>query len=162
METIRHKRGGGKGLLDSQLHIRGHLQGHLGHGLPRTGRELGEHLDHLAHFRALDHRDESPLLSVGGLVRECRPEFAIRHDHLVNAQMGAEILWKEHPFFDMLILLPVREATEVLFILLFEFLGLQLVRSRNGGKRDRLSLGLMLLKNLRTPAPGGCRGNRAG
>jgi hypothetical protein len=75
--------------------------------------------------------------------------------------MRAEVLWKEHPFFDMLVLLPTRETTEVVFVLLFEFLGLQLVRSRNGGERDRLSLGLVLLKNLQMPSRAGCRGNKA-
>ena len=55
---------------------------------PRTGREFVEHVSHIARFRALDHRDEGPLLSVGCLVRERRPQFAVRHGHLVNAQTG--------------------------------------------------------------------------
>lgn len=162
MKSIRHELGAGKAWLDRQLHIRGHIQGHLGNDRPRTGREFVEHLSYITRFRALNHRDEGPLLSVGGLVRKRGPELAVRDGHLVNAQMGAEIRWKEHPVFSVLVLLPVREATEMVFVLLLEFLGLQLVGSCNGRERDRLSLGLMLLKNPRTPAPGGCRGNRAG
>jgi len=162
MESIRHDRDAGKGLLHRQLHIRGHIQSHLGDGVPRSVRESREHLGNLAGFRALDHRDEGSLLPVFGLVRERGPELAIRHGHLVEAQLGADILWKEHPFLGVLVLIPVLEAAQVVFVLLFELLGLQLVRPRNGGECDRLSLRFLLLKKQRTPSPAGCRGNRAG
>ena len=63
--------------------------------------------------------------------------------------MGAEILRKKHPVFSVLVLLPGREAAQLLFVLLLELLGLQLVRLRNGSERNRLSLCLVLLKNRR-------------
>ena len=92
MESIRHDRGAGKGLFYRQLHIRGHIRGHLGDGVPRSVRESGEHVGHLAGFRALEHCHKGALLPVFGLVRERDPKLTIRHSHLINAQRGAEIL----------------------------------------------------------------------
>ena len=75
--------------------------------------------------------------------------------------MGGEILWKEHPVLTVL-MLPGRVAAQGVFVLLLELLGLQLVGSRNGGERDRLSLCLVLLQKLQTPALVGCRESRVG
>jgi hypothetical protein len=161
IESIRHKLGAWKGLLDCQIHIRGHSQRHFGDGVPRFVREFVKHLSNSAGLGALDHRHEGTLFPVGRLVREGSPEFAIRHSNLVKTQMGAEILWKEHPVFSVLVL-PGRAAAQRVFVLLLELLGLQLVGSRNGGERDRLSLCLVLLKKLQTPALVKCRGNRVG
>lgn len=162
MEASRHDLGEGKGLLHCHLHIRGHIHGHLGDGVSRSVRESREHLGNLAGFCALDHRHEGALLSVFGLIRECGPEFTIRQGYLVGAQMGADILRTEHPFLGVFFLIPVLETAQVFFELLLEFLGRQLVDSRNGAERDRLSLCLMLLKNPQMPSLVGCRGNRAG
>ncbi len=162
MEAIRHQLGTGKGLRDRQFHIRRHIHGHLGYGVPRANRESGQDLGDVAGFRALDHRHEGTLPAVGRLVRQRGPELAVRHGHFVDAQMRAKVLWKEHPVFRVLVLLPGCESTQVVFILLFKLLRLQLVGSRNGGERDRLSLRLLLLKNPQTPSPTGSQGNRVG
>ena len=162
MEAIRHELRAGEGLLDGHLHIRRHIQGHLGDGVPRVDRAFREHRGKITGCRALNHRHESALLPVGRLVRQGGPELAVCQGPLVDTQLGAEILGKEHPVLGMLVRLPGREATEVVFVLLLEFLGLQLGAPGNGGERDRLSLGLVLLKKLQTPAPIGCRGNRVG
>lgn len=134
MEAICHELGAGKGLLDRQLHIRAHIHGHLDDGVPRAVREFLEHVGNLTGFRALNHRHQGALLSVFGLVRQRGPEFAIGHGHLVDTQMGAEILGKEYPVLSVLVLLPGLESAQVFFVLLLEFLGLQLVGSRNGGE----------------------------
>ena len=134
MEAIHHDRGAGKGLCHRPLPSRGHIHGHLGDGVPCAVRESCEHVGHLAGFRALDHCHKGSLFPMFRLVRERGPELAIRHGHLVDTQLEAEILWKEHPFFSMFVLGPVLAAAQGVFVLLFELLGLQLVGPRNGGE----------------------------
>jgi len=144
MEAIQHDRGPGKGLFHRQLPSRGHIHGHLGDGVPGSVRAFCEHVGDLTGVRALNHRHQGALLSVFGLVRQRGPQLAIGHGHLVEAQLGAKILRKEHPFLGMLVRLPVLEPAQGVLVRLFELLGLQLVGPRPGGQRDGLSLRLLL------------------
>ncbi len=134
----------GKTVVHRHLPSCGQIHGHLGDGVPGSVREFCEHVDELTGFCALNYRHQGALLAVFGLVRRRGPQFAIRHGHLVEAQLRAKILRKEHPFLGMLVLLPVLEPAQGVFVLLFELLGLQLVDPRNGGERDGISLRLLL------------------
>ena len=136
----------------------------MGSGLPyRSG--VSSHIPTLRSLysdrSSLNHCHEGARLAVFGLVRERGPQFAIRHGHLVEAQLGAKILRKEHPVLGMLGRLPVLQPAQGVFVLRFELLGLQLVGPRTGGERDGLTLRLRLLKNRQPLAPVGGRGNRA-
>ncbi len=79
-----------------------------------------------------------------GFVGQDGIELAIGHGHFIDAQLGADVLWKEHPRVGMVALAPVGESAQIMRILLFKLFNRDLLGFGDGGQRGGFCLGRLL------------------
>lgn len=90
-----------------------------------------------------------------GFVGQDGVEFTIGHGHFIDAQLGSDVLRKEHPGVGMASLAPGAESAQVMLVLLFKLFDRDLLGGGNGGQRRGFRLGRLLLKKRRTRVQAG-------
>ena len=104
-----------EGLLDNAHHAVGEVHRHLLDFISALFLYLVKMLRHVSNGRALDCSYECSLLAVSVPVGEERDQVMVKH-RLVYAQSLAHVLLLKHPLTGMLLLVPVRKATQMLLV----------------------------------------------
>src|SRR3989344_6372659 len=109
------------------LHRRREVERHLKYHAAFNGFNATQYRRYCFCFGTFNHGNQCPFLSMRCFVGDDGVQLTSRELYLVDGESCAEILRKQHPRLGVVLLIPLMEATQMIAVLSFKVLDVNLI-----------------------------------